>query len=100
MEKPPSPMRLTIQIPIVVTCSGAECGATHQLPGLPLVVEAVDAAPIVDRREVARALPPDWKVGAMRPIGVGLFLKDGPPPDAKPMPVVFCPACGARQGRS
>lgn len=97
MADVPRPLRLTLEIPTRVHCSS--CSAHYVISsGLPLELLAVDAPPTVDRRELARQLPQDWKVGAMKPLGMGLVLKDGPPLDAKPMPVAFCPECARGAG--
>lgn len=95
MADAPQPLRLIVGVPVLVNCSS--CNATAHLLGLPLEVLSVDGSPTIDRRALAGELP-DWKVGAMRPLGVGLILKDGPPLDAKPMPVAFCPDCARGAG--
>lgn len=96
-QKPPRPLSLSIRIPVMVRCSFPECLSTTDVDALPLQIVDVSAPPIVDRAELAASLPAGWKVGSMRPMGMGLFLKDGPPPDARPMPVCFCPAHNPEQ---
>lgn len=96
---PPSPLRLTLKIPVMVRCSAADCIAAVDVDGLPLAMPDVGAPPIIDRGELAASLPSGWRVGAMRPLGVGLILDGGPPPDARPMPVCFCPEHAPKERR-
>lgn len=95
MADVPQPLRLVVGVSVMVHCSS--CNATAGIVGLPIEMLTIDGQPTIDRRALAGALP-DWKVGAMRPLGVGLILKDGPPLDAKPMPVAFCPECARGAG--
>ena len=89
----PNPLRLSLAIAVAVRCSGGDCLEAVDLTHLPLLMPTVASPLMLDRRELAAALPAGWKVGALRPVGMGLVLPDGPPPDAVPMPVVFCPTC-------
>lgn len=96
MADVPQPLRLVVGVSVMVHCS--ICNATAGIVGLPIEMLTIDEPPTIDRRALAGALPQDWKVGAMKPLGMGLVLKGGPPLDAKPMPVAFCPDCARGAG--
>ncbi len=88
---PPRAMSLTIKVPVVVHCSA--CTAEHEVGELPLEVRAATSPPIVDRVRLGAALPVGWKIGTL---GRSRLALDAPANPSDPVPVVFCPTCGAR----
>jgi hypothetical protein len=99
--KPPSPMRLSLKIAVVLRCSAADCLETFESAELPLVMRSVEGVVTVDRAELSAAAPAGWKLGSMRPRGLGLFVgpNQGSPLDVEPMPVCFCPTHNPEAGR-